>query len=182
VQALYNEYHAGGFEPLAINLGEGLATVKLYARQYSFTFLRDQSYTAWNLYNISGYIPLNYVIDTAQIVVGGEAQFNEAHIRSWVTPYLGVEDIPVPAVQITGVVPSPANRPVTVRYSADKPGRAALRIYSCTGELVRTMPGGSGSITWDLRDASGRRVPNGLYVCEVTTQAGSARTAVSVVR
>jgi len=82
--------------------------------------------------------------------------------------------------------PSPASRSVTLRYSVERGGDVALRIYSTAGTLVRTLSTGSASgassVVWNLTDASGRRVPNGLYVCELSGAAGSVRTTVAVTK
>ena len=41
VQAVYDDYHERGYEPLAINHNEDAGTVKDFARQYGFSFLRN---------------------------------------------------------------------------------------------------------------------------------------------
>ena len=186
---MYNDYRAQGYTPIAVNVYQAQNVVKTYARQYTFPFLCDASGIAWNLYNISGSIPLNYVIDTAQVVVGRMVGFTESSIRGWITPYLtGIEEShpePVLGLALTAT-PSPASRPVTLRYSVERGGDVNLRVYSTAGTLVRTLYTGSStgasSVMWNLTDASGRRVPNGLYVCELSGTAGSVRTTVAVTK
>lgn len=85
---MYEDYRLHGFEPIAINLFQDTTIFKQYARQYDFMFLRDQSGDAWNLYKMNNYIPLNYVIDPDQKVVGSMEGFNESTIRYWIEPYL----------------------------------------------------------------------------------------------
>jgi hypothetical protein len=186
---MYNDYRDQGYVPLAINLGQSVSIVKTYARQYTFPFLRDPSSVAWNLYNINNYIPLNYVLDTAQIVVGRMASWNETTIRGWITSSLTGLEESRPAV-VTGLelsaTPSPASRSAEVRYNVERAGNVTLRVFSTSGTLVHTLFKGSAdgrsSVTWNLDDASGRHVPNGLYVCELSGAAGAVRTTVSVLR
>jgi len=85
---MYDDYRLNGFEPIAVNVFQDTEIVKQYARQYDFMFLSDQSGVAWNLYTMNNYIPLNYVIDPEQKVVGSMEGFSESTIRSWIEPYL----------------------------------------------------------------------------------------------
>ena len=189
VQALYDEYRDLGYEAIAINLGEGMATVKTYARQYSFLFLRDPNLSVWANYRMNGYIPLNYVIDTAQIVVNSMEGFDEYAVRSWIEPYLTGVAEPKTALPLSfcGVTPNPARGPASIRFNLAQAGNVSLRVYSSAGALVRTVysgsaQSGSNCITWNLADNSGRPVANGLYVCELASGANVARTKVSVLR
>lgn len=186
---MYDEYGARGYVPLAINLWQDMnSVVKYYARQYTYPFFRDGG-GMWNLYNISNSIPLNYVIDTAGIVVGGMVGFNEATLRSWIEPYLtGVaEGERLSAPEFTRVFPNPAGRRQTVCFNLPRAGQVSLRVYSAAGELVRTIfsgvvPAGQGAVEWDLTDRRGECVPNGLYFYELSTGSTSVRMKVSVLR
>lgn len=163
------------------------SVVKPYARQYTYPFLRDPG-TAWNLYKMNSYIPLNYVIDTAGVVVGSMEGFNEATIRSWIEPYLtGVVEERGVRLELAGATPSPATGRQTVKFNLPMAGNATLRVYSSAGQLVRTLVAGSreaGSnvVTWDLRDDGGRLVGNGTYVYQLTAAGRSARMKTSVLR
>jgi len=185
---MYDEYGPYGFEPIAINLWQDMNTVvKTFARQYSFTFLRDAG-TAWNLYKITNSIPLNFVVDTAGIVVGGMVGFTESTIRAWIEPYLtGVSETPrVQPLEFAVLGANPAVGRSMVRFSLPKATNVTLRVYSTSGALVRTlvngqMPAGANTVNWDLCDESGRRVGNGLYVYALTRGSQVARVKVSVV-
>jgi len=189
VQAMYDEYGERGFVPLSINLWENMETVvKPYARQYTYPFFRDGG-SMWNLYNISNSIPLNYVIDTAGIVVGGMVGFNEYTIRSWIEPYLtGVaERKALPLPKFISVSPNPANRTQRISFNLPDAGNVSLRVYSATGELVRTLLNGSltaGSqiVSWNLTDDQARLVPNGLYFYELAAGKYNVRMKTSVLR
>jgi hypothetical protein len=188
VQVLYDDYHEQGYEPFAINLGQPMNTIKVYARQYTFTFLRDGG-TAWNLYKMNSYIPLNYVVDTAGLVVGSMEGFSESTIRGWVEPFLtGVEETPtVPAIEFTATGANPVVGHSAVRFNLPKAATVNLRVYSTSGALVRTlcngqMSAGANTVNWNLQDNAGRQVGNGLYVYELVAGSQVAHAKVSVVK
>jgi len=190
MQAMYDDYGAQGFVPLAINLGENMNTVKVYARSYTYPFLRDPG-TAWPLYNINNSIPLNYVIDTAGIVLYGAVGFSETVIRAYIEaslPPTGVHEGNVETpLKLVSVAPSLANRPTTISFSLPRSGNVAVRIYSSSGNLVRTvldraLNAGVSSALWDLRDNTGSRVADGMYFYEVTAGNASVRGKVSVLK
>ncbi|MCL6465422.1 MAG: T9SS type A sorting domain-containing protein [candidate division WOR-3 bacterium] len=189
IQAMYDEYGAQGYVPLAINLFQDMnSVVKVYARQYSYPFFRDGG-PAWTAYRMNGYIPLNYVIDTAGIVVGSMEGFNEALIRSWIEPYLtGVKEEKKAAVlELTRVFPNPAGMSQRLSFSLPAAGPVTVRVYSAAGELMRTvfsgtLMAGNHSLVWNLTDDKGKPVPNGLYFYEVAVGASSMRMKASVLR
>jgi len=171
---MYNDYHYRGYEPLAINLWEDMSIIKTYARQYEFMFLRDPG-TVWNLYKINGYTPLNYVLDTTQLVVGRMEGFNEDTIRAWIEaslpPQPGIsEDKNGLTLQITSISPNPASQSVTIRFAQFRSTKVTAQIYSSSGQLVRLIKSNisSNAIYWDLKDATGKNVADGLYICRLT--------------
>jgi hypothetical protein len=187
---MYDDYHARGFEALAIDLGETNDKVLPFARQYSYTFLRDSSLSAWNIYKMDqGYTPLNYVIDTVGLVVRSMELFDEDTIRSWIEPYLlGVEETPaVQPIAFTVVGANPVVGHSAVRFNLPKLANVNLRVYSTSGALVRTlssgqMPAGVNTVNWNLQDNAGRPVGNGLYLYELNTGSQVARAKVSVLK
>ena len=65
--------------------------------------------------------------------------------------------------------PNPFNPLSRITVSMASRGQARLSVYDVRGRLVRSLVSrvlseGSHPFTWDARDASGRRVPAGLYV------------------
>jgi hypothetical protein len=186
---MWKDYHAEGYEPLAIGLQQSLAILKQYARQYDFTVLNDANLTAWSMYSIGGYIPLNYVLDTAQVVVGRMEGFTEATIRGWIEPNLvGVSEQPqVQPFEFASVGANPAVGHGAVRFSLPNAANVSLRVYSCNGALVRTlvngqMPAGSNTVNWNLLDNAGKPVANGLYVYELAAGSSVAHVKVSVMK
>jgi hypothetical protein len=185
---MWQDYGSLGYQPLCINLWEAWSVVKTYAQQYSQLFLRDPG-TVWNQYNISGSIPLNYVIDTAGVVVYEAVGWNETAIRAEIEanlPPTGVNEGKVQKpLSAVGVAPNPATDRALISFSVAKAGNASVRIYSSSGKLVRTVlnqtvSAGNSSATWDLRDNAGQRVTNGMYFYEVTAGSTVAHGKVSV--
>jgi hypothetical protein len=188
LQALFDEYGDRGYVPLSINLWENMeSVVKYYARQYTYPFFRDPS-TAWSQYRMNGYIPLNYVVDTAGLVVGSMEGFDEYTIRSWVEPYLtGVAEEKGPVLSFASATPNPATGPQTVTFTLPTAGIATLRVYSSSGSLVRTLVSGTlaagrNVARWNLGDESGRLVANGTYFYELAAGGHSARLRTTVLR
>ena len=186
---MYDTYGSQGFLPLGINLFQDMETVvKVFARQYTFPFLRDGG-TAWNLYKIGGYIPLNYVVDTAGLVAYGAEGYDYATIESYVTPYLtGVKENPaVQPIEFSVVGANPVVGRSAVRFSLPKAANVTLRVYSTSGALVRTLcdgqvQAGANTGNWDLRDNAGRSVGNGLYLYELNTGSQVAHAKGSVLK
>jgi len=73
--------------------------------------------------------------------------------------------------------PNPFVRSTTISFQAPRAVRASLRIYNATGQLVRTLDGGSGAglrrVPWDGKDDSGRALASGVYLCRI--DAGGSR-------
>jgi hypothetical protein len=186
---MYDEYGGRGYMPFAINLAEDMDTVvKVYARQYAFPFLRDGG-TAWNLYKMNSSIPLNYVVDTAGLVVGSMEGFDPDTIRAWIDPFLtGVAETPaVPPIEFTAVGANPVVGHSAVRFNLPKAANVSLRVFSSSGALVRTlcngqMAAGANTVNWNLQDNAGRSVGNGLYVYELASGSQVAHAKVSVLK
>lgn len=186
---MYDDYNALGFTALAINLWEDWSIVRYYARQYSYPFYRDNG-TAWNLYRINGYIPLNYVVDPEGIVRYGAEGFNETAIRSIIESYLpGISEhrMDKNILKNLCLFPNPATKTNILKFSLSKSSKTDIRIYSSSGKLVRklyngTLPAGSNSFNWNLRDDAFDLVGNGIYHYEIVTETGIARTKVLVIK
>lgn len=186
---MYDEYGSNGYVPLAINLWQDMESVlKVYARYYSYPFFRDAG-AGWNAYRMNGYIPLNYVIDTAGIVVGSMEGLNEAVIRSWIEPYLtGVAGAKTPFRPIfIRITPNPANRNQSISFTIPETRKITLRVYSASGRLISTLiegkiQSGNHPVTWNTRDRQHRPVPTGLYFYELSDGKNIVRHKTSVVR
>jgi hypothetical protein len=188
VQVMYDDYRSRGFIPLAINLWEDMdAVVKVFARQYTFPFFRDD-FTAWTAYKMDGYVPLNYVVDTAGLVVNSMEGFTESTIRGWIESSMpGVSETHAQPLGLASAGANPVVGHGAVRFNLPRAANVSLRVYSTSGALVRTlvngqMPAGSGMVEWNLRDDAGRPVGNGLYLYELNTGSQVAQAKVSVLK
>lgn len=117
--------------------------------------------------------------------------------------WLGVDwiELHVPYDGMTGIEPSDGLGARGLRVQATTPVRAiarfavtlgqaatvTVRMHDLSGRLVRTLDAtslsaGSHGLAWDLRDARGRDVPAGLYLCEVTAGSQQRTARIMVVR
>jgi hypothetical protein len=190
VQQMTVDYEGQGYAALAIGLWQSLPILKQYASQYpGVTVLDDASSTVWNLYNISGSIPLNYVVDPNDTVRFGAVGWNESAIRSIVEQYLtGVEETPVvQPIEFSAVGANPVVGHSAVRFNLPKAANVSLRVYSTSGALVRTlcngqMAAGANTVNWNLQDNAGKQVGNGLYLYELNAGSQVAHAKVSVLK
>jgi hypothetical protein len=175
---------------LGIGLWQSAAILKQYATNYpGVIVLNDATQAAWNLYNISGSIPLNYVVDPTDTVRYGAVGFSEAAVRAAVELYMaGVEETPaVQPIEFSTVGANPVVGHSAVRFNLPKAANVTLRVYSTSGALVRTlvngqMPSGANSVNWNLQDNAGKRVGNGLYLYELNAGSQVAHAKVSVLK
>jgi len=94
----------------------------------------------------------------------------------------GVESEPssgVPALpdQLFQNAPNPFNPETTIRYSTAEGGHVAIRIYSVSGQLVRTLldrqeGAGMHAVRWDGHDDSGNKLASGVYFYRLETSSG----------
>jgi flagellar hook capping protein FlgD len=87
---------------------------------------------------------------------------------------------PLPAEFALGAnYPNPFNPSTTIGYSLTMAGTVELRVYACTGQLVRRLvageqPAGKHTVQWDGADAQGHAMANGVYLYEL--RAGAFRS------
>jgi hypothetical protein len=190
VQQMTVDYQGQGYVALAVGLWQSAGILKQYAAQYpGVIVLNDASSTVWPLYDISGSIPLNYVVDPTDTVRYGAVGWNEAGIRNIVEQYLtGVEETPaVQPMEFSAVGANPVVGHSAVRFNLPKAASVTLRVYSTSGALVRTlcngqMPAGANTVSWNLQDDAGRSVGNGLYLYELNAGSQVAQAKVSVLK
>lgn len=88
LSVFHNDYGPHGFEALAININEGMDTVKAWARQNANVYLRDPN-TVWPVYHqLNSGLPTNYVIDAAGVIRYWSEGYNETAVRSVIESYL----------------------------------------------------------------------------------------------
>jgi hypothetical protein len=190
-QVIYDDFKSRGFIVKTLWMQDNINTIKYYARLYTYPHFEDRGYAAWNAYTYpSQSVPLNYVIDTAGIVVGSMVGFTESTIRSWIESSLtGVSENTheFKPIENFRIAPNPAKTATSIKFSLTKSEHVVSYIYSCSGKLVKTifdgnLPAGINRLNWNLRDDAGNSVANGIYLYELITATGSVRTKVSVLR
>jgi hypothetical protein len=77
--------------------------------------------------------------------------------------------------------PNPFNPTTTLTYDVATPGVVSVRIYSVTGELVRTLVDefkttGRYDVVWDGRDNNGTTVTTGVYFYRMTAAGFASQT------
>lgn len=82
------------------------------------------------------------------------------------------------------VLPNPAGANALVQFSQPEPARVSVEIYDASGRLVRTLasrfqPAGTSRFAWNGLDRSGRRLPQGIYICRAC--AGTSTLSIPVV-
>ncbi|MCU0607023.1 MAG: endonuclease [Candidatus Edwardsbacteria bacterium] len=105
--------------------------------------------------------------------------------------HYGPVSVTVPAgtarVLASAAHPNPFRERTTISYQLAAPGRVTLRIYNAAGQLVRTLGDavgqrGTNRAEWNGRDDGGRALAAGVYICRLTTAAGTARHKLLLVR
>ena len=87
LQVINDDYSEHGFISIAINVGDDMATLKTWARQYTNLYLLDNG-TVWPVYTLSNSIPLNYVIDSSGVIRYIAEGFDEAQVRTVIQQWL----------------------------------------------------------------------------------------------
>jgi hypothetical protein len=82
------------------------------------------------------------------------------------------------------VLPNPVSANALVRLSQPEPARVSVGIYDASGRLVSTLanrfqPAGTSRFAWNGLDESGRRLPQGIYICRA--RAGASALSIPVV-
>jgi subtilisin-like proprotein convertase family protein len=121
-------------------------------------------------------------LGTWELFVCDEAYSYIGVLNSWcisaVGSATGIEDgdFDVPGSYVLGgISPNPFNPVTKVSYGLPETGRVALRIYSVSGRLVRTLVNGRESAgyheaVWDGRDDRGVEVATGVYFCRMQAE------------
>lgn len=86
-------------------------------------------------------------------------------------------------------IPNPIKKHVTVSYTTTVQGKVSLRVYDCTGRLIRTLvndnanlPAGVKSVYWDGRDETDRKISDGVYFLRLEAENKSATCKLILVR
>jgi hypothetical protein len=76
-------------------------------------------------------------------------------------------------VQVPQISPNPFYGSTKINYSLSQPAHVIIRIYDCSGRMVRDLTDGElgdgeHSVFWHCRDDNGNVVPPGVYYYSVS--------------
>lgn len=117
-----------------------------------------------------------------QVGVGGQGLFEERYVHvladgSFQSATLGVSREGQGGGEQLRAWPMPARQDLKI-YCVACEGEA-LRVFDISGRLIRSLAVTSGGATWDLREASGKQVPSGIYLLRTGTEGAALRVVVS---
>jgi hypothetical protein len=108
-----------------------------------------------------------------------------ANAQVTIGPQVGVGD-PAPAPRLAlRAEPNPATGPVAFAIVSELAGEQRLEVHDLAGRRVRALEhgwraAGPRRVAWDGRDASGARVPSGLYLVTLNAGGRTLRTRVAI--
>ncbi|MDQ7041813.1 MAG: FlgD immunoglobulin-like domain containing protein [Rhodothermus sp.] len=96
------------------------------------------------------------------------------------------EELPA-GFMLEGGAPNPFSTTTTIRFVVAQPTHVRLEVFDLLGRRVRTLvdrwiSAGEQEVGWDGKDATGRSLPAGVYVCRLTTERGQQSKALTIVR
>ncbi len=109
----------------------------------------------------------------------GHADYSSPAIPIVCSPTSGVGGQPLPARLAVANAPNPFNPSTTISFRLAESGATTVSVHDVAGRLVRTLVdaedrvAGEHAVVWDGRDAAGRPVESGIYLCRV--ESGSSR-------
>jgi len=95
-------------------------------------------------------------------------------------------DQPGIAFAVHPIAPNPAHGPCLLRFDLPAPGPVTIDVFDVAGRRIARLADrqpfgvGSQSVTWDLSDRRGRRVPAGLYLVRVSAGRNQAVVRITV--
>ncbi len=103
-------------------------------------------------------------------------------------PHAGVGPVVTgPRLSLGQNVPNPFSPSTSISYVLPRAQHARIDIYNAMGQRVvclldEEVPEGSGSVTWNGRDAAGQRVAPGTYFCRLLASDGTRVTRMVMLR
>ena len=166
----YNGGAAGDVQTLRL-LVENLANPGIPLRMFESTIVLNAAGRGGASVSMTaGFV----VSDQARIcpdVSPGGGQINHILLRGYLmSPGVASANQPAaPQKLLRGEnFPNPFTSGTNIAYDNPRPGRVEIRIYSVSGQLVRTLdegerPAGANRVTWNAKDERGEKVPPGVY-------------------
>ncbi|MCR4423396.1 MAG: kelch repeat-containing protein [bacterium] len=122
-------------------------------------------------------------------VAGGYGTAILPNVQKGIIALTGIEE-GKPSINwegIDGIAPTLVRDFCRISYNVPSTGRVNLSVYDASGSLIRTLVNGvsepgNKTVTWDRRDASGKRVANGTYFYRLTIDGKSVSAKAIVVK
>ena len=82
-------------------------------------------------------------------------------------------------LSLSNLYPSPFNDKVTIDYSVCEPSNVTIDVFNIKGQKIITLAdnepvSGNNTITWNGCNASGSKVPSGIYLIKLSTSEESS--------
>lgn len=107
---------------------------------------------------------------------GTESWFAAEDSAALVPDAIGDEVPPAPDASVLQIFPNPARKGVWMSFTAGTNAPTALEIVDASGRMVRRFTGlgrdGASRVWWDGRNAEGRPVSSGVYICRMLAGTG----------
>jgi hypothetical protein len=139
----------------------------------------------WRI-TVTGVVAGDSVTATTTDLAGNTSEFSLCE-QVWPT-CCGVDHDAVPTQEILTLIgPSPAAGSVSIRYVVASAGLVRLGVYDISGRRVSLLVDahrsrGAHSLSWDGRDATGKRVATGVYFLRLETPHSTGVTKVVLLR
>lgn len=83
--------------------------------------------------------------------------------------------------------PNPFSDQTTISFNLEEKSLVTLRIYNLNGTVVSTLinnhlPSGKHTATWNGRNTSGKELPAGFYIYEISTNKGDLRRKIAKIK
>jgi len=124
-----------------------------------------------------GHSAIYDALNRQMVIFGGSATAGFHYADAWALslgPAVAVGD-GLPArdgLALIAAGPSPTRADWTIQFRTKATGDVSVRLFDASGRAVRqvwrgSLGSGAHSLRWDLRSDAGRRVPPGIYFCEL---------------
>ena len=140
----------------------------------------EQIPPTWEAWLVDDLLPVRQDLrqeKTYSFAGAGEANPRRLRLVVGEPGHLALDDGPVPTrFEVDQNFPNPFSQITSIRYRLPEESRVTVEVFDLLGRKVVTFvqdqlqPAGHHAITWDGRDASGKPLAAGNYVCRVRTE------------
>lgn len=157
---------------LVVDIYEPMSTTKWIQRTYNIypPVLNNQNGSVWSLYNMNGYIPLNFVLlgddDMTVYYWANTMTLSQCIYRINLALAVGVEETPA-TEEYTTLKTSPVSNRINIQYSLTNRTNIKLTVYDIMGRVITRLTDGvknSGTYTTTWYPQN-----NGIYFIKLFT-------------